>query len=73
MSEFPSQTENRRFWILETIREHQGTVSDCLRAVLEGDYETCRMLLDALYEMDRKALMQPEGIFTGEQLARIYA
>jgi len=68
MPEFPAQTENRRWWILETVREHQGTTSAVLGAALEGDYQLCRDLLGGLHINDRKALLQSEGILTDEQI-----
>ena len=64
--------ENRRYWILETIRENQEIVIELLKSAVEGDYRHCNILLDSLYGNDRDALMQPEGIFTPEQRKGIY-
>ncbi len=72
MSEFPAQTENRRFLILETIRENQEIVTDVLIALREGDYRHAGVLIDSLYGTERYALMHPEGILTGEQRKQIY-
>jgi hypothetical protein len=72
MPEFPSQTENRRFLIIETIKENQEIVTDVLIALREGDYRHARVLTDSLYGTDRYALMHPEGILTGEQRRQIY-
>lgn len=72
MSEFPAQTENRRFLILETVRENQELVTDVLIALREGDYRHAARLVDSLYGTERYALMHPEGILTGEQRKRIF-
>lgn len=72
MPEFPSQTENRRVWILDTIRENQAIVSELLSAADAGEYKTVEALLNSLYQTERDALMQDEGIFTREQRRIIY-
>ena len=72
MSEMPAQTENRRVWILDTIRENQAITAELLLAADANEFETCAMLLGSLYTMERDALLQDEGIFTREQRRFIY-
>ncbi len=72
MPEFPAQTENRRVWILDTIRENQPIVGELLISADECEFETCSMLLNSLYKMESDALLQNEGIFTPEQRKHIY-
>lgn len=71
MPEFPSQTENRRWWILDVVREHQSTASGLLSAAISEDYELCRQLLRGLHSNDRRALLQSEGILTDQQINEI--
>jgi hypothetical protein len=68
MPEMPAQTENRRWWILDVVREHQSTASGLLSAAMSEDYELCRQLLRGLHGNDRRALLQPEGILTDQQI-----
>jgi len=72
MPEFPAQTENRRVWILDTIRENQSIVSALLSSAEECEFETCGMLLNSLYKTESDALMLDEGIFTRDQRKFIY-
>lgn len=71
MSEMPAQTENRRWWILETVREHQGITAGLLSAAIDDNYELCRQLLKGLDSNDRRALLQSEGILTDQQINEI--
>ena len=72
MPEFPSQSENRRVWILDTIKENQAVVSELLSAADAGEFKTCAYLLDSMYKTERDALMLDEGIFTREQRQKLY-
>ena len=71
MPEFPAQVENRRYWILETVREHQGVASALLQAAMDQDWLLCRRLLEGLHGNDRRALLQSEGILTTDQIGQI--
>ena len=73
MPEFPSQTESRRFLILETIRENQVVVMNAIDAALAEDWDCCSAFLGSLYGTEKRALMDPfDGIFTPEQLKMIH-
>ena len=69
--EQPAQVENRRWWILETIRENQSVASAVIQAASEEDWATARIMLGSLYGTDRDALMQSGGVLTDLQIARI--
>ena len=67
--EFPSQTENRRKWILDTVRANQFEVWKMLEWILDdGHFMQARYILDEMHKMDRDALLQPGGILTDEQI-----
>lgn len=70
-SEFPSQTENRRQWILDAVRANQVQVSIILSNVIDGNYIAARFELDHMYGMDRDALLKSGGILTDEQIERL--
>jgi len=72
MTDKPAQVENRRVWILNTIRENQPIAGELLICADEGKFETCSMLLNSLYKTESDALLQDEGIFTPEQRKYIY-
>jgi hypothetical protein len=69
--EMPAQVENRRWWILETVREHQSIASAVIEAAVSEDYGLCRQLLGGLHGNDRRALLQSEGVLTDEQINQI--
>jgi hypothetical protein len=71
MPEFPSQVENRRFWVLETVREHQEVAAAVIQAATEQNWLLCRQLLEGLHGNDRRALLQSEGILTNDQIGKI--
>ena len=71
MPEMPAQVENRRYWILETVREHQGVASALLEAAVNDEYDLCRKLLAGLHGNDRRALLQSEGILSDDQINQI--
>ena len=68
--EFPSQTENRRQWILDTIRANQEIV--CSVLLYLGDnpdmMRQAKKNLDQMHKQDRDAILQPGGILTDEQI-----
>lgn len=70
-SEFPSQIENRKQWILDVVRANQETVSELMRKVGLGYYRPAKDMLRGLRRMDRDALLQEGGIFTNEQIERL--
>ena len=69
--EFPSQTENRKQWILDTVRANQQPVGELLRKLERGYYRPAKDLLKGLRKMDRDAILQPKGILTDEQIERL--
>ena len=70
-TEFPSQTENRRAWQLDTIRANQRVVALLLEDVGMGSWGAARARLKAMYKLDRDAILQPGGIFELEQLDKL--
>lgn len=75
--EFPSQTENRKQWILDTIKANQSDVASILFSLhwkkwRGGDnYRNARHILEGMYKQDRDALLLPGGILTDEQIERL--
>ena len=69
--EFPSQTKNRIQWILDTVREHQNLTADVLYAVHTKQYPLAKAALNGLQKSDRDALLQPNGLFTAEQIKQL--
>ena len=72
--EFPSQTENRRQWILDTVRANQLDVWRILHGVTSKTYpddmnlNRARDVLRDMHKSDRDAILQPNGILTDEQI-----
>ena len=73
--EFPSQTENRRQWILDVVRENQEDVLDLLTILCSDDNwfsenraRGGKWVLSNMHKNDRDALLQPNGILTDEQI-----
>lgn len=68
--EFPSQTENRRQWILDVVRENQEDVCTLLLYLDENPdmMRAAKDVLDGFNKMDRDAILQPGGILTDEQI-----
>ena len=68
--EFPSQTENRKQWILDTVRANQDFVSDILQSVMDDaqQYAVAKWTLNEMHKHDRDALLLPGGILTDEQI-----
>jgi len=71
MPEMPAQTENRRWWILNTVQEHQSVAGAVLTAAVDENYSLCRQLLGGLHDTDRRALLQSDGILTNQQINEI--
>jgi len=66
--EFPSQTENRRQWILDVVRANQEEAALMLHALVTDSVERAKWAIADLNKMDRDALMQPNGILTDSQI-----
>ena len=69
--EFPSQTENRKQWIIDTVRENQVEVVGLLVAIVlcsPPDIGYAKGLLQDMHKQDRDALLLPGGILTNEQI-----
>lgn len=69
--EFPSQTENRRQWILDTVRANQGDVMEILDCFFLGEPELAKAQLQGMHKMDRDAILQPGGILTDKQIQEL--
>ena len=67
--EFPSQTENRKQWIIDTVRNNQDSVS-----IILGDFHIGRgsgfgkIVFGSLHKHDQDALLITNGILTDEQI-----
>ncbi len=68
MAEFPSQTRNRKQWILDTVRANQVDVAEILVEVQGGNAHYAIRLLSGMHKSDRDALLQPNGILTEQQI-----
>lgn len=68
--EFPSQVENRKQWILDTVRENQHSVRLILEymTMANPDVLGARGTIKSMHKQDRDALLQPGGILTNEQI-----
>jgi hypothetical protein len=68
--EFPSQTENRKQWIIDVVRENQEDVLGILGALLDDpqDIGWAKVTVADMHKSDRDALLLPNGILTDEQL-----
>ena len=68
--EFPSQTENRRQLILDTVRANQFSVRLILEYMLmtNPDILGARGTLAGMHKSDRDAILQPNGILTDSQI-----
>ena len=72
--EFPSQTDNRRQLILDTVRANQLDVWRILHGVTSKTYpddmnlNRARDVLRDMHKSDRDAILQPNGILTDEQI-----
>ena len=66
--EYPSQTENRRQWQLDTIRENQWAVYRLLGDILDDTPIGARRTLSSMHKSDRDAILQENGILTSEQI-----
>ena len=67
--EFPSQTENRRQWQLDTVRANQDNVRTLLYMLSEPeDIFVAKNILADMHKSDRDAILQPNGILTDSQI-----
>jgi len=66
--EFPSQTENRRQWILDTVRANQSCVRAILALLEVDEPRPARLILMDMKPMDRDAILQSDGILTSKQI-----
>ena len=69
--EFPSQTENRKQWILDSIRANQDSVGFLLLYLADGTIEMAKEVLQSLQTQDRDAILLPNGILTDEQIKEL--
>ena len=69
--EFPSQTENRKQWILDTVRENKGDVVSLLFCVQDERTMTAKFILDNMHKADRDARLQSGGILTDKQIKEL--
>ena len=69
-SEFPSQIENRKQWIIDTVRNNQQHFVDLIFALTYP--ENARIsggdLLRQMHKHDQDALLLPNGILTDVQI-----
>ena len=66
--EFPSQTENRKQWIIDAVRNNQEDVSHILFCVAVEEWDAAKGGLSILHKHDQDALLLPNGILTDEQI-----
>jgi len=69
--EFPSQTENRKTWIIETIRANQNDIGHLLLFITRNDFDAGRTLLKLMKKQDRDAILLGNGILTEKQRAEL--
>jgi len=71
---FPSKTENRKQWILDTVRANQKTVTEILwelNRFRPFHIARARGILALLHKQDRAALLLPNGILTDDQITAL--
>ncbi len=66
--EFPSQTENRKQWIIDSVRANQHKVGNILLHLYASLPEYAREMFVLLHKHDQDALLLPGGILTDEQI-----
>jgi len=66
--EFPSQTENRKQWIIDTVRNNQKAVTNLLLALHDQIEIHAETILHQMHKHDQDALLLPNGILTNEQI-----
>lgn len=67
----PGQERGRDRWILDTVRANQLAVSLILDYLIDEDWTAITFELGLLNKGDRDALLQPNGIFTSDQLKKL--
>ena len=65
--EFPSQKENRKQWILDSIRGN-SVAQTFLMLVWKQKLKKARDILNKMKGMDRDALLQPRGVLTSDEI-----
>ena len=68
--EFPSQVENRKQWILDTVRGN-SVAQTFLMLVWKQKLKKARDILSQMYGMDRDALLQPGGVLTKDEIESV--
>ena len=63
----PSQKENRKQWILDSIRGN-SVAQTFLMLVWKQQFAMARDILNVLNGMDRDALLQPRGVLTEDEI-----
>lgn len=66
--EFPAQMENRKQWILDTVRANQWETIELIWWVIGGDFDKAKRLLANMHKQDKDALLQPGGVLTTDQI-----
>ena len=72
--EFPSQTENRKQWIIDTVRNNQEDIWMILHGLNSNFYPdnyNQRKAIEKFWDMhkhDRDALLVPGGILSDDQI-----
>ena len=66
--ETPGQKIHRLEWILETVRSNQRKAGWILVNLSNDDPTAAVVILDTMHGGDQQALLQPNGIFTDEQI-----
>jgi len=68
---FPSQIQNHKQWIIDTVRENQQDVFHLLGFCDRNLWESGQWILSTMHKQDRDALLQPNGILTPEQIEKL--
>ena len=68
--EFPSQVENRKQWILDTVRGNPVTQAFLIQ-IWGEQLRKAQDILDGMQRMDRDALLQPGGVLTNDEIESV--
>lgn len=67
--EFPSQTENRKQWILDVVCANQVDTGQLLIKInIPDQLDYCKSILTGMHKSDRDALLLPNGILHPDQI-----
>ena len=74
--EFPSQTENRKQWIIDTVKANQEEVAIILHGLQTGPLgwlmpSAAKWAFQSLHKQDKDALLLPNGILTVKQIEEL--